>query len=84
MKKTLRWAALVFVILASVMAGRELTAGCINNRNSTMECDNTGQDCYCARTGDGCSACTNIGDGGWSICYYDYHTGDMDCTTYQN
>ena len=49
-----------------------------------MECDYTGQDCYCAHTGDGCSVCTNIGDGGWDICYYDYHTGDMDCTTYQN
>jgi len=63
---------------------KKVSAGCFTNRNSVMTCDGSGFNCYCSGRGDGCSVCTNVNDGGgWSICYYDYHTGDMDCT-YQN
>jgi hypothetical protein len=84
MSKKIRWAAFLIAMILSGVAKNEVLAGCITNRNSSMDCDSTGFNCYCAGRGDGCSACTNIGNGGgWSICYYDYHTGDMDCT-YQN
>jgi hypothetical protein len=84
MSRKIRWSAFLMAMALSLVAENQVLAGCITNHNSSMSCGEDGSDCYCAGTGDGCTVCTNIGGGGgWSICYYDWNTGDMDCT-YQN
>ncbi len=83
MRRRVRWAAFLVAMVLFAVAENKAMAGCINNRNSEMYCDASGNSCYCAGRGDGCSACFNTGGGGWSLCYYDVRTGDMNCT-YQN
>lgn len=85
MSRKIRWAAFMIAMVLSAVAANEVLAGCFTARNSSMICGSDGLSCYCAGTGDGCSVCSNTGGGGgpWSICYFDYHTSDMNCT-YQN
>lgn len=85
MSRKIRWAAFLIAMVLSAVAENEVLAACFTNHNSSMFCGDDGFNCYCAGHGDGCTVCSNTGGGGggWSVCYYDWNTGDMNCT-YQN
>lgn len=83
MSRTVRWIALLLALTVSFVAGNKASAGCISNQNSALR-EIEGQE-VCAGTGGGCSACFSSGgrgSGSWDLCYYDWVTGDLNCTYY--
>jgi hypothetical protein len=83
MSRTVRWIALLFALTLAFAAGNHASASCITNHNSELSVID-GQE-VCAYTGDGCSACFSSGGrgpGSWDLCYYDWATGDLNCTYY--
>jgi hypothetical protein len=82
MSRKVRWAGLLIAILLSFGALKGASAYCLDNSNSSLQCESEGTDCYCGATGGGCSSCFNSKGGGdsWSLCYYDWETEDVDCT----
>jgi hypothetical protein len=83
MSRTVRLGAGLLAGALAIFASKSASASCVSSNNSSLT--------YiegiatCANTGGGCSACfTNgpRGDGSWNLCYFDYHTGDYDCTYY--
>ena len=83
MSRTVRLGVLLLAGALSFVASKNASASCISNNNSSLT--------YiegiatCANTGDGCSACFTReprGAGSWNLCYYDFHSGDLNCTYY--
>lgn len=84
MLRTIRFGASLLVLTLAFAAGRPVSAGCLDNPNSELV--TIDDDATCAYTGGGCSVCFTggpRGGGSWDLCYYDWETGDLNCT-YEN